>query len=76
MKLNATFWLSLLCILLAIALIFGVLMFANGIHYDTELGFYDTRVYSFTVGEFIETGTVHYRYVNLDFIGIVERIFA
>lgn len=76
MKFNVTFWLSLLCVVLALVVIFGILMIANGIHYDTELGFYDTRAYSFTVGEFIESGTVHYTYINLDFIGIIERIFA
>ena len=63
-------------VLLALTSIFVVLMVINGIGYNPELGFHDTRVYWWNVGEYMETGKIHYTYSNLNLAEIIGRFFA
>lgn len=57
--------------------VYTIVMFINNFGYTPELGIYDTRVYHFTLGDYLKYGeeAFEYDYTNLNFIGIITRIW-
>ena len=66
-----------LLVLLSICTIYTAWVFVTEFGYTPELGIYDTRYYSWNVGEYLKYGmdAVHYDYTNLNFIEIMSRIW-
>lgn len=69
-----TYW--IVVALLAFAAVTLLLMAFNGIRWNTELGIFDSRYYWCNLGEYMETGIVHYDYTHLNLFEIYQRIFA
>lgn len=67
-----------LTVIIATMIISTWLAVDAGIRYNPRLGFYDSDVYSFTVGEYMKYGeeAINYTYTHLDLMGIATRTFA
>lgn len=63
--------------IIAAVTVYTMVMFINNFGYTPELGIYDTRVYHFTLGDYIKYGeeAFKYDYTNLNFIEIITRIW-
>ena len=63
--------------IIAAVTVYTIVMFINNFGYTPELGIYDTRVYHFTLGDYIKYGeeAFKYDYTNLNFIEIITRIW-
>ena len=64
-------------VIIAAVTVYTMVMFINNFGYTPELGISDTRVYHFTLGDYIKYGeeAFKYDYTNLNFIEIITRIW-
>ena len=64
-------------VLISLCVVYTCWVFVNHFGYTPELGIYDTRCYTYNVGEYIERGmnAVHYEYTKLNLIEVLKRIW-
>lgn len=62
-------------IIAAVFVIYTLVQFCCNFGYSPELGIYDTRCYSFTIGDYILGKGVTYEYTNLNILDVLARIY-
>ena len=67
----------LLMIALSACILYTLYVFVTKFGYRSDLGVYDTRAYSFKLGDYLKYGkdALHYTYTNLNFIEVMDRIW-
>lgn len=65
----------LVIVIIEVMILYTIREFADNFGYTTELGFYDTRCYSFNVGEYLAGKPVTYTHTRLNLLEILKRIY-